>query len=445
MPVSTSNRLPGEDEPMSTLPHVVVIGAGFGGTRVIRALRDADVRITLIDRNNFHTFQPLLYQVATAGLDVGDVTFPVRTLLRRHRAASFVMGTVTAIDLAGRTVTVDGQNPLHYDFLVVAAGSVSHSFGVPGVDEHSLPLKDVDDAVRLRNRLIGDLEQASRAAGRGELLPELGLVVVGGGPTGIETAGGMRELLDKVLAKDYPELGLRGLPITVVEAGPRLLGAFDPRSSASAVQALARRGIEVRLDAAVDHLEPGVVVLRDGTRLSAGLVVWAAGVIASPLAALLGTELERGRVRVEPNLSLAGHPEVFAVGDIAGVPGASGTLLPQVAQPAIQAGRHVAGEIRAVLEGRPSTPFEYVDKGSMATIGRNQAVVEFPSGRRFHGWVGWVLWLGLHILYLMGFRNRASTLVNWSWNYLTYDRGARVLAHTSGNDGVSRSSRSGWV
>jgi NADH dehydrogenase len=423
------------DRRLAARPHVVVIGAGFGGTRVIRALRDVDVRVTLVDRNNFHTFQPLLYQVATAGLDVGDVTFPVRTLLRRHRDASFLMGTVTGVDLAAKTVTVDDRPPLHYDFLVVAAGSVSYSFGVPGVDEYALPLKDAQDAIRLRNRLIGGLEQASRAVGAGESLPELGLVVVGGGPTGVETAGGMRELLDKVLAKDYPELALRGLPITVVEAGPRLLGAFDPRSSESAVQALARRGIDVRLNAAVDHVEPGAVVLRDGTRLSAGIVVWAAGVAASPLAALLGTELERGRVTVQGNLSLPDHPEVFAIGDLAAVPGPNGTPLPQVAQPAIQAGRHVAGEIQAIIEGRPATPFTYVDKGSMATIGRNQAVVEFPNGRRFHGWVGWVLWLGLHILYLMGFRNRASTLVNWSWNYLTFDRGARVLARTAIDDG----------
>jgi NADH dehydrogenase len=410
--------------------HVVVIGAGFGGTRVIRALRDADVRITLIDQHNFHTFQPLLYQVATAGLDVGDVTFPVRTLLRRHREASFVMGTVTAVDLGARTVTVDDALPIAYDFLVVAAGSVSHSFGIPGVDEHSLPLKDVDDAVRLRNRLISNLEEASRAVGRGEPRPDLGIVVVGGGPTGVETAGGMRELLDKVLAKDYPELGLGRLRITVVEAAPRLLGAFDPHSSASAARALGGRGIDVRLGAAVDHIEDGVVVLRDGTRLAGGLIVWAAGVAASPLARIIGTELERGRLQVEPNLSLPGHPEVFAIGDIAAQRGPDGALLPQVAQPAIQAGRHVAAEILASIAGRPSTDFLYRDKGSMATIGRNQAVVEFPNGRRFHGFVGWVLWLGLHILYLMGFRNRASTLVNWSWNYLTYDRGARVLART---------------
>jgi NADH dehydrogenase len=242
----------------------------------------------------------------------------------------------------------------------------------------------------------------------------------------------MRELLDKVLDKDYPELGLRGLPITVVEAGPRLLGAFDPSSSAAAVQALHRRDIDVRLGAVVDHVQPDAVVLRDGTRLPAGIVVWAAGVAASPLAAMLGTELERGRVKVESNLSLPGHPEVFAIGDIAAVPGPSGGALPQVAQPAIQEGRHVAAEIVAAIEHRPTTAFEYVDKGSMATIGRNQAVVEFPNGRHFHGWLGWVMWLGLHILYLMGFRNRVSTLVNWSWNYFTYDRGARVLARTEG-------------
>jgi NADH dehydrogenase len=412
-------------------PRVVVIGAGFGGTRVVRALRDADVRLTLIDQHNFHTFQPLLYQVATAGLDVGDVTFPVRTLLRRHRSASFVMGSVTAVDLDRNSVTVDHGLSLTYDYLVIAAGSMSHSFGVPGVDEHSLALKDVDDAVRLRNRLIGDLERASRAVLRGDARPELGIVVVGGGPTGIETAGGLRELLAKVLAKDYPELDLGHLPITVVEAGPRLLAAFDGRSSDSAAAALLRRGIEVRLDAPVDHIDARRVVLRDGSAVDAGLIVWAAGVAASPLAVAVGTELERGRLKVEPNLSLPGHPNAFAIGDIAAVPGADGALLPQVAQPAIQQGRHVAAEIRVAIDGGTTgTAFSYRDKGTMATIGRNQAVVEFPNGLRFHGFVGWVLWLGLHILYLMGFRNRLSTLVNWSWNYLTYDRGARVLART---------------
>ncbi len=415
---------------MSVRSHVVVIGAGFGGTRVLRGLRDADVRITLVDRNNFHTFQPLLYQVATAGLDVGDITFPVRTVLRRHRDASFVMGSVTAVDLEGRTICVDDTMVIPYDHLVIAAGSVSTSFGVPGVDEHAFALKDADDAVRLRNELISSLERASRAVLRGEPRPQLGIVVVGGGPTGVETAGGMRELLDKVLAKDYPELGLEHLPITVVEAGPRLLGAFDTHSSDSAGRALAKRGIDVSLGTGVERIEAGGVVLADGSRLEAGLIVWSAGVAAAPLATMLGTELVRGRLAVEPNLSIPGHPEVFAIGDIAGVPGDDGRLLPQVAQPAIQQGRHVAREIVASMNGGPTARFHYHDKGSMATIGRNQAVVEFPSGRRFHGWIGWVLWLGLHILYLMGFRNKVTTLVNWSWNYLTFDRGARVLART---------------
>jgi len=411
-----------------TIPHVVVIGAGFGGTRVVRGLRDADVRITVVDQHNFHTFQPLLYQVATAGLDVGDITFPVRTLLRKHRAASFVMGSVSAVDLDDKTVTIDNGDVISYDFLVVAAGSVSHSFGIPGVDEYALELKDVDDAVRLRNRLIAQLERASQAMRRGDAPDELALVIVGGGPTGVETAGGMRELVDKVLAKDYDELDLRRMRITVVESGDRLLPGFHQQSSVSAARALAGRNIDVRLDAPVGAIEPGAVVLRDGTRLAASLVVWAAGVTASPLAAALGTPLERGRVTVEPNLSLPGHPDAFAIGDIAAVHGADGSLLPQVAQPAIQGGLHVAKEIVAAIGGGQPTAFGYHDKGSMATIGRNQAVAEFPNGLRFRGFVGWVMWLGLHILYLMGFRNRASTLVNWSWNYLTYDRAARVLA-----------------
>lgn len=414
-------------------PHVVVIGAGFGGTRVVRRLRDAPVRVTLVDRNNFHTFQPLLYQVATAGLDAGDITFPARALLRRHRDATFLMGTVSSVDLDARTVTVEGAGPrvdvLDYDFLVLATGGVSTSFGVAGVDEHTYPLKDVGDAVRLRNHLISELERASGEVSRGELRRELGVVVVGGGPTGVETAGGLRELFDKVLAKDYPELQPHGIPITLVEAADRVLTPFDPRSSASAARALERRGVRLRLGVGVHHVADGEVHLADGEVVPAGTIVWAAGITASPLAALVGTPVARGgRLVVEPNLSLPGHPEVFAIGDIAAAGGKDGTLLPQVAQPAIQGGVHVAGEIVAALDGRGATPFRYVDKGSMATIGRNQAVVELPGGIRAKGRLGWLGWLGLHLVYLMGFRNRIATLVNWAWNYVTFDRSARVLS-----------------
>jgi NADH:ubiquinone reductase (H+-translocating) len=410
-------------------PHVVVIGAGFGGVRVARGLRGAPVRLTLIDPNNFHTFQPLLYQVATSGLEPGDISFPVRSLLRRDRRARFVMGTVTSIDLSDRSLVVDDDEVVTYDFLVIAAGTVSSSFDIPGVDEWSLPLKTLHDAVTLRDELLTRFERCSRAVLSGDAVdPEaLSVIVVGGGPTGVEMAGGLHELLDRVLRKDFPELDVAGAGITLVEAAPRVLTPFDETSSAHAALALRRRGIDVRLGVGVDHVTEESVVLADGTELRAGTIIWAAGVTAHPLVRALGLPLGRGgRVAVQANLALGSHPEVFVIGDLAGEVGGQPALA-QVAQPAIQGGVHVAAEIRRALAGEVPRPFRYRDKGSMATIGRNHAIAEFPGGRRFHGRLGWLMWLGLHIVYLIGFRNRATTLVNWGWNYLTYDRSARTL------------------
>jgi NADH dehydrogenase len=419
-------------------PHVVVIGAGFGGLRVVKGLRRAPVDVTVIDPNNFHTFQPLLYQVASAGLDAGDVSFPVRGILRRSRAARFVLGTVTAIDLERRSVTIDGGIHLDYDYLVVAAGSVSTSFGIAGVDEHAVPLKTLHDAIRLRTRLLAAFEHAGSEVAAGRPRPDLSIVIVGGGPTGVETAGGLRELVDRVLKKDFTDLELDDLPITLVEAAPRVLGPFHPKSSAKAEQTLVRRGVHVITGIGVDHVEAGGVVLADGRRLPSAVTVWAAGVTGNPVAGLLGVPLARGgRIPVAADLSLDGHPEVFAIGDIAASPTAEERPLPQVAQPAIQGGFHVAAQIVAHLEGRPTEPFRYHDKGSMATIGRNQAVTEFPNGLRFHGRIGWLMWLGLHLVYLIGFRNRVAVLVNWSWNYLTYDHSARTLVESTASPSAS--------
>jgi NADH dehydrogenase len=402
---------------------VVVIGAGFGGLRVAKGLRDVPVDVTVIDSNNFHTFQPLLYQVATAGLDADDVCFPVRGILRRDDSARFVLGTVTRVDLATRHVTIDNEQNIPYDYLVIAAGTVSTDFGIDGVDEHTFPLKTLEHALALRTHLLALYERSSAGGA-----VDLGIVVVGGGPTGVEMAGGLRELVDRVLRKDYPELDLSGIPITLIEAADRVLGPFHPSLSAKATDTLQRRGVHVVTGTGVDRVESGAVVLRDGRRVSGGTIVWAAGVTACPLSELLGIELARaGRIPVDTDLSLAEHREVFAIGDIAASPTATGKPLPQVAQPAIQGGKHVAAQIARRLAGQPGEPFRYVDKGSMATIGRNQAVAEFPNGRRFSGFVGWVMWLGLHIVYLMGFRNRANVVVNWAWNYLTYDRGSRMI------------------
>jgi NADH dehydrogenase len=417
---------------MPSRPHVVVIGAGFGGLRVAKGLRAAPVDVTVIDANNFHTFQPLLYQVATAGLDAGDVSFPVRGILRRSESTQFVLGTVTGIDLDRRTVEVDGEVTRHYDYLVIAAGSVSTSFGIAGVDEHTYPLKTLHDAIALRRRLLWAFEHAAAEVAAGRDRPDLSIVVVGGGPTGVETAGGLRELIDRVLDKDFPELELDAVPITLVEAAPRVLGPFHPKSSKVAERTLVRRGVHVITGVGVDHVDDNAVVLADGRRLPAGVIVWAAGVTGNPVARLLGVALAKGgRIPVRADLSLDGHPEVFAIGDIAASPTADERPLPQVAQPAIQGGLHAAKQILALIDGRSTEPFHYHDKGSMATIGRNQAVAEFPSGLKFHGRIGWLMWLGLHLVYLIGFRNRVSVFVNWAWNYLTYDRGARILVEST--------------
>jgi NADH dehydrogenase len=395
---------------------------------VIKGLTGAPVDVSVIDRNNFHVFQPLLYQVATAGLDIDNVSFPIRGILRRNPSANFRMGSVTAIDLSSRTVTVDDERTLAYDYLVIAAGTVSSSFGIGGVDEHTFPLKTLHDAVAIKSHFLSAVERESAREDHSGSPTRLGVVIVGGGPTGVEMAGGIRELLDRVLDRDFPRLPLRDVPITLIEAADRVLGPFHPKLSAAAEATLRRRGVEVLAGTGVDVVEPGTVVLADGRRVDGGTIIWAAGVTASPVAQLLGIALGRGgRIPVGDDLSLEGHPEVFAIGDIAMSPSVDGRGLPQVAQPAIQGGAHVARQIRLHLAGEPTESFSYLDKGSMATIGRSDAVVELPHGLRFKGRLGWIAWLGLHIVYLMGFRNRVNVFVNWCWNYLTYDRGARII------------------
>jgi NADH:ubiquinone reductase (H+-translocating) len=410
---------------------VVVIGAGFGGLAVARHLLGVPVDVTLVDANNFHTFQPLLYQVATAGLDAENVAYAIRGSVRgRRRRPSNVtvrMVRVTAVDVEARRVTLADGDVLDYDVLVVASGAVSHDFGVPGVVEHSIPLKHLEDALALRVHVLTRFEEAAAdpsMVAKGAL----DIVVCGGGPTGVEMAGGLRELYTMVLAKDFPQLPVREARIVLVEVADRLLTPFDPRSSERARRTLLRRGVDVRLGTSVASIEHELVHLGDGTAIAAGTIVWATGVRAEGLAATLGTPTTRGgRLVVEPDLTIPGHTEVFAIGDIAASPGSDGAPLPQVAQPAIQGGKHVARQIRRRLAGQPTEPFRFHDKGQMATIGRHAAVTELANGWRIGGVLGWAAWLGLHLVYLMGFRNRIKVFVDWVWNYLTYDHGSRIL------------------
>lgn len=406
---------------------VVVVGAGFGGLAAVKGLAGAPVDVTVIDARNHHTFQPLLYQVATAGLDGDDICFPVRGVFARQDNARVRLGAVTSVDLDHRHLGLADGTAVDYDTLVLAAGAVTNPFGIPGVEEHAFGLKSLTDALALRSHVLLRFEEADARPGQ-VADGVLTVVVAGGGPTGVELAGGMAELFAKVLRHDFPRLDTRAARVVLVEAGDRLLPAFHPRSSARALDRLERLGVEVLLGAQVASVGAEEVRLGDGSRLPAHTMVWTAGVRAHPLAEALGVELTKAhRVVVGPDLTVPGHPEVFVVGDLAGAVAPDGGLLPQVAPVAVQGAEYVAAAIRGRLHGRSPEPFRYLDKGSMATIGRHAAVAELPPGVRLSGPVGWLAWLALHLVMLIGFRNRANVLVNWAWNYLTYDRASRII------------------
>jgi len=404
---------------------VVIVGAGFGGLSALRALANSPVDVALVDRNNYHTFLALLYQVAAAELEPAQIAHPVRSILRRIPNASFAMSEVKRIDLTRRMVEGDALQ-LSYDYLIVATGSVSHFYKVLGASDHALSLKSLDDAVALRNHVLGCLE---RAVHEPDLERSQGLVtftIVGGGSTGVEFAGALAELLQGPLAKDYPDLDLRKARILLLEAMDGLLPGF-PRGLASyAERRLRRMGVEVRLGAQVSEVTSESVGLQDGTNISTETTVWAAGVHGHPLAQESGLPTnDAGRVTVLPTLQLPGHPEVYAVGDLAYME-QEGKPLPMVAPVAIQQGAAVARNIANQLSGEDPKPFRYSDPGIMATIGRNVAVA--CIGRRsFTGFPAWILWLAVHIWRLIGFRNRLFVLLGWAWDYFLRDRAIRLV------------------
>ena len=411
---------------MTARPHVVIVGAGFGGLAAAKALADADVDVTVVDQRNHHTFQPLLYQVATAGLGVDDICYATRGIFHRQDNARAVQGRLTGLDPDTRVVHLADGEPLPYDHLVLALGAVTADYGVPGVAEHAFGLKNAEEARAIRSHVLQRFEAADRMTDRAERAAAMTVVVAGGGPTGVEMAGGFAELFHRVLDRDFPDLDLTDARVVLVEGQDRVLGTFSPKLGTKAERTLETMGVEVRTGVNVERVEPGVVMLADGTTIPADTLVWAAGVRIQIVrnAAALGLETGRGgRVVVDEHLRLPDHPEVFVIGDLAAATLDDGSLVPQVAPGAIQGGEHAA----KLIAGETPAPFRYKDKGSMATIGRNAAVVEFPSGRTVTGFVGWVAWLALHLFMLIGFRNRANVLVNWAWNYLTYDRGSRLI------------------
>lgn len=408
---------------------VVVVGAGFAGLNVAKALRGAPVELTLIDQRNYHTFQPLLYQVATAAMDAGDVAHHVRDVLHRHRQARFRLGRVVGMDLATKEVMLADGERLPYDQLVLAPGAVYHDFGVPGAHEHAFVLKSVAESVALRSHLLRCFERAARDASEIDK-GILTVAIVGGGPTGVEMAGALVELLDRVLPKDFPELDLSRARVVLLEAAGQVLGPYHPNSQRYVEQVLRRRGVDLRLGTAVAEVRADRLILQGGEELPYGTLLWAAGVRAHPLVEVLGVPLDRaGRVPVNADLSLPQHPEVWVVGDAAG-PIGSGRTFPQVAQVAIQQGKRVAKNVVARGQGRPTTDFRYRDFGQMAIVGRSAGVAELSpalSGLRMRGFLGWLAWLFIHLVYLPGHQNRLRALLGWAYEWLTYDRHARLI------------------
>ena len=434
------------------IPRVVIVGAGFGGLNAARALAKAPVEITIVDRKNFHTFQPLLYQVATAGLSPGEIAAPIRSIFRRYKNVEVLMADVTGFDLECRIVETS-EAEISYDYLIVAAGVRHAYFGHDDWELFAPGLKTIEDALEIRRRVLLAFELAERQAAAGESASPVNFVVVGAGPTGVELAGTLAEICRHALAHEFRSIDPARAHILLIEGGPRVLPSYPEDLSRSAQEQLQRLGVEVRTSTVVNQIEAGAVHFAD-TRIPAAVVLWAAGVSASPLGKKLGAPVDRaGRVQVLPDLSVPNHPEVFVIGDLAAAKGEHGKMLPGVAPVAIQQGRFVAKLIRRELEegvndrnassrkpGGPSfsrsvreggdfdsrPTFRYWDKGSLATIGRAAAVAEFGT-LHISGFMAWLAWLFVHIWFLIGFRNRLLVFIQWAWSYVTYERSARLI------------------
>ncbi len=413
-------------------PHVVVVGGGFAGLSATRALAKADVRITLIDRTNHHLFQPLLYQVATAVLNPADITVPIRWMLREQANATVIMAEVDGIDAAQQTLTLDGgSSTVAWDYLLVASGARHAYFGHPDWEAHAPGLKSIEDALEMRRRFLLSFEAAERASAVGQRDALLTFVIVGGGPTGVELAGMIPEITRKAMKHDFRRIDPASSRVVLLEAGPRLLPQFPEALGARAERDLRELGVDVRTNTAVTHVDDEGVTLASGDRLLAHTVFWGAGNQASPLGKQLGVPLDRaGRVVVGPDLSVPGHDRVFAIGDIASVMTAKGTPVPAVAPAANQMGAHAAAAILHDLHGTPRTTFKYFNKGDLATVGRHRAVAAIGS-LQLQGYVAWLAWLFIHILYLAGFRNRVTVFVQWAYQYVTYQRGVRLITGTT--------------
>jgi NADH dehydrogenase len=409
---------------------VVIVGGGFAGLYAARRFSRGAVQVTLVDRQNYHLFQPLLYQVATAGLSPGDIATPIRSLVARQSNVEVRMADVVGVDLAAKRVQLN-EGHLDYDFLVLATGVRHAYFGHDEWEKFAPGLKTLDDALELRKRVLTSFEEAEKETDERDRTRFLTFVVVGGGPTGVELAGALSELSRFTVRRDYRRFDPRRTRVMLVEAGPRILSAFDSSLSDKALDSLFKLGVEVRLNTRVTMVDGQGVQLGGSERVDAATVLWAAGVAASPLTKSLGTELDRsGRVLVKPDLSIPGHPTAFVVGDLAACPMGDGQFVPGLAPAAIQMGEHAADNILAAAVGNPTEPFEYNDKGIMATIGRASGIAQ-SGALKMSGFIGWLAWLFIHILYLIGFRNRVLVMFQWAWAWFTFGRSARLITGVS--------------
>jgi NADH:quinone reductase (non-electrogenic) len=410
-------------------PRVVIAGAGFGGLTCARALKGAPVDVLLVDRNNYHLFTPLLYQVASALLDPGEIARPVRQLIRPLRNADFRQAEVTGVDFDGRRLLTD-HGPIDYDYLVLATGAQSDYFGNPALAEHTLGLKRLDEGLAVRNHILTRFEASRWAADPATRRRLLTFAVVGGGPTGVEMAGAISELARLVLRKDYRDLDINEVRVVLIEAAPYVLGAFVPSLREAAHKSLLKKGIEVMLGARVEAVTESGVRLAGGEEVGASTVIWTAGVRASDLGQAAGVQLARqSRIKVDRTLQVPGHPVVFVIGDLAGADDGA-ALLPMLIPVAMQAGKHVAACITDMVGNGGASAFQYEDPGFMATIGRNSAVAQL--GRvHLSGFPGWAMWLAVHLINVISFRSRVVVLVNWAWDYLFYDRPVRLIVRAA--------------
>ncbi|MBI5842742.1 MAG: NAD(P)/FAD-dependent oxidoreductase [Chloroflexi bacterium] len=408
------------------LPHIVIVGAGFGGMETAKKLKNAPVRITLIDRQNYHLFQPLLYQIAIAGVVPSQIAYPLRAIFRRQKNLNFQMGEVTGIDLDARYVRLNGS-VIAYDVLVLAVGGQTNFFGMKSVEERGFQVKDIESAVKTRNHLLDMFEQASREADAEKRRALLTFVVAGGGPTGVETAGALGELITHVMAKDYPHMDLNEVRVILLEAGGSLMGVYPEELRKATFDLLRGKNVEIMLNVKLENYNGEQITFGDGRRIRTRTLIWTAGVRAAGMLDSLGVQQAgSGRVRVDSSLRVPTHPEVFVIGDAAYLENGNGQPLPMLATVAQQQANVTAQNIQKIIKGREPEPFHYKDPGLLATVGRNAAVARI-FGLSFSGFIAWLIWVVLHIYRLIGFRNRLLVLINWAWDYLFYETQVRLI------------------